>query len=965
MPSKEEMEAWFEANRAKFAEERSRRIKENAETFSDGHSRIENNGEYVSDKSYDVDDMLAKYGHISEFLSQDANDANRKLGSDLLKILSSLKDKYREGIITEEFLSEIKFEMYDTPSEEYYEYLSGTEFVNEISKEATKTDRALTAVRLILDARFSQTDSAKRVFTNKEIAKANKFIQGKDEIIEKEYMDELIAYAKSIGIDYFSDELLSGGNVLGAFNTDKIKIDVDDVNSFDRDDFLNKFSGGEAFSNAETDYAKGEYARNVEPYFGKKQVKMLEKEKKNVFDCILINGHSLNNLYPEFAEIENVKERENKLKLAFLFQSRLEDNKIEYVFPMQKEDKIVFSDPVRVESDYFKKLDIAKDELNADMDAVNKHVRRNVLGIKVDDSDLYKNIISASNEYQKAATDEEKTQKAELLKNACLNYLEKRKNPITSDGKTRFNNVSKLFISLEVCEKERVKNRDRVHLSGVEIDRLSEMILISEGKDLSDVVEKGTLIRERRAAERKAVELLTKLSKKENTDEIDIIFNDFKKNIFTNGYYGMEKVFTKIDETYSKEEAALKKQEMYKRNSKYVSLFANFGKRFDPRENEGYYTNKLLFVNDFVQKIMAGYVGAENVPIEEFRKTLTDVGLIQSDRFNSVFFNAKMFKLAEELSKIPERERRDKIKEYAATNEFLNDETSIDCVKAYYEFSKENPIFGRDNEFLKTPDIKERIEKQAKLFMLAREITMETELPDILNMKEINENRSKLMALYSIVIECSQDEQKLRKKGDLYFEVYDDILNRSELNNSQPGEEKQKRSYKEHTDKMDTVQVYTNIYMEIKKSLDPDSVKNYPLLAAQMAYLDFCKENGKFKPGMKAAELDPNFWDFKKYMTFSASFSEKLKACNKESLKNYVFSHERPSADFMDTVKNHMKEIGLEYKEPDVTEKNENQSEKTNFMLLSEEDNVKHTEKKYLPGDTSETLNIEKNDFGK
>ena len=132
-----------------------------------------------------------------------------------------------------------------------------------------------------------------------------------------------------------------------------------------------------------------------------------------------------------------------------------------------------------------------------------------------------------------------------------------------------------------------------------------------------------------------------------------------------------------------------------------------------------------------------------------------------------------------------------------------------------------------------------------------------------------------------------------------------------------------------------------------------------------MAYLDFCKENGKFKPGMKAAELDPNFWDFKKYMTFSASFSEKLKACNKESLKNYVFSHERPSADFMDTVKNHMKEIGLEYKEPDVTEKNENQSEKTNFMLLSEEDNVKHTEKKYLPGDTSETLNIEKNDFGK
>lgn len=964
MASDKEKRAWFEENRKKYSEKRSNEIKADAEAFDKGHSRFENNGEYVCDNSYDVDDMLAKFGHILEFLPKDENNINRQLGMGFIKILNSLKDAYHEDIITKQFISEIEFEEYETPSQEYTEYFTQGELFREKAEQMKKHVQILQAVTSILNTRFLQSDSKKRIFTNQDIANREKMSKDNDELIDDEYILPLLEYAKSLGLDSFTHENLSGGNLLGDFSADRIKIDIDDVNIFKNRDFISKFTdGGADFTKSEIDYAEGEYKLNVEPYFGKKQLKMLAKANKNVFDCILINGRSMNELYPEYAEIEDKKEREDKLKLALLFQSRLEDSKIEYVFPMQKEDKTVFSNPVPVESDYLEKYDIARGEMNANIEVVKNHVRKNALGIKVDNSDLYNNIVNASEEYRKASTDEEKTQKAELLKKACSEYLEKRKNPITSDGKTRFNNISNLYKSVVACEKERIKSRDNVILSAFEIDRLSEMILISEGKDLSDVVDKSTLTKERRAAENKAAKLLYDFRAEGKKEGINEILSGFKKNILEKGYDGMESVFSKIDTSLTPDEAAEKKKALFEANSKYIAMFERLGQRLDNRSNESFYFKQLLFTSEEGRKVMTGYVGVEQIALGDLSTALKNVGLNKQDRMRSVYFNSKMFRVAKELSKLPEEERNNKIKEYAKMDDYFNANTSKGCVKDYYDEAVKNPLFS-EGKLVNFPDDASRdktIAMYAEPFKLARQIAAEYEIPDIFNPNEFKAKRQQIASISALVIECSQNEEQLRKLGKDYFRVYD-----SEHKQKDSGDlsEIHESSFKESDKHMGPLQVFAGMANEIDDSMLINIPrKNYFVMAAKKAYGEFCKESGKLRPGMKATELDPDYFDINKYLTFYVTFTPKLSSMDFDKIKNYLHTGEHPSADFMDIVKNHMKENGLVFKDTNVKKTFEKESEVTDFAKLTKEEGEKTV--KNLSKQTTEASEKNLNTFEK
>lgn len=187
-----------------------------------------------------------------------------------------------------------------------------------------------------------------------------------------------------------------------------------------------------------------------------------------------------------------------------------------------------------------------------------------------------------------------------------------------------------------------------------------------------------------------------------------------------------------------------------------------------------------------------------------------------------------------------------------------------------------------------------------------------------------------------MVIECSQNEQMFRQLGETYFNAYDSEHRQSGLEDMS---EIHKRSFEESDKHMNALQAFTTIAEALDDSVTNDTFRdNYYIKAAKRAYGDFCKECGKLKPGMKPTDLDSDFFAVDKLQMFYPSFQPKLMSLDSEKIKNYVRTGEYPSPDFMDTVKNHLKEIEITYKDPNVLKTAEKETELTSFAELSEEE---------------------------
>lgn len=902
------IEKWYRENLEKYINQREAGFDEcafkGAYSESMGASRIENNGRLGDPYIYDLKFQMERFKKNLDFVPENKREEAEKMYKLYEKISNMFIDNSMETTFYRDVSTQEKIDpnLSDKERKEYANYVLSSMFGNQIDQYHTNLKNLLQTVSSVYETKYSIDPRAKGVLTDEEYKEGTHagFIS-----CPRESFQDLIKFAEENDIHGITMDMLVGNNVLSTESVAReFNVELDNVNGFNRTVFQYKMKNGLDTSFSEADYAKGDFELNIAPYFGKSQIKSLKELGKNQFDCILVNGQSINEKYPELASLQNKEEKESKLIQATIYEMGKNDNDISLVTVGRNGNVPKLNEPVKVnvrgkdkEDSVFKQHIAESDaKIAADMQVIKGNVRKNVFGFKTTNSPLYDAIGLAYDEYVNARGSE-KTAKMAQLNKACEEYLDKRKGASSADGKARYNLVEKLHNKTIKATKDYVAHS----YDEESVSALTDIILVTQGVNGVTLSDPNALHNARSEAVQQAKELLDGYYENGKNKELDKLIEKFSDKLCS---LKPEDVRTEVEDA---EKAGLKSN-LFAKNSAMHNFFAKYVEK-----NQEVNINKprctaTLCVTDFDVNYLLAFDKSINNP-DKMREMYLQLGFSsKSSRAASQYFNAVMTKMVSD----PE----------ASVEKYSDPEYVKNAGDEYLDYIKEFGVFDKYEKIIENiENLDVRLETLAKPYQKAREMVAEISLPDITSKESREKNKKAIDAGAAFVIESSQNEQGLRKLGDRYYNAYGG-----------------KDAYAKSTEHMEGAQVLLSIAREVDAKKDP-----YFFRAAKKAFLDYAIETGQYVPGTKTKDLNKDYFSVSRYNAFYSFFALKTREMPEESLKKYVDEGILPTKDFMEIIGKQFEEVnnllkGVLKEDKPIVQARPQKEEAINFKELSKEE---------------------------